>query len=520
VYTSFYGFKENPFNLTPDPRYLFMSPYHEDALDHLLYGINERKGFIAITGGIGTGKTTLCRSLLNHLDDSTRTALILSPYMSETELLKTVNQEFGIETDAADQTKKGCIDRLNSFLLKTYSSGGNAVLLIDEAQNLSHTLLEQIRMLSNLETDREKLIQIVLVGQSELNEVLARPSLRQLNDRIIVRYHLKHLGPKDLRGYIDHRLTIGNGRGDLRFSGGALKKIYGYSKGNPRRINAVCDRILLIAYTEETHTISKSIAEKAVKDIVGDTKTHFSSMGLFLPRSGSFAIFLIFLVSVAGFAGWNLKDKISGLFSNKGEPGVVEAGNAPTSPLDQKEAKTDLFLDEQQSLVGLLKLFNKKHKPGNQDGAHVGIVSLKLEPACYVMFKKPFRVRITGFRSSSKVARYLLILKVKEDGAVAIDAMGRERPVSRYFLLKHWDHEVSWAYPYKSRKTNLAKGKRSPSVLKTQKLLGDLGYIVEPTGHYGELTSNAVMKFQKTFGLLPDGIVGPRTDALLYLMVD
>jgi len=522
VYTSFFGLKENPFNLTPDPRYLFLSPYHEDALDHLLYGINERKGFIAITGGVGTGKTTLCRALLSHLDDSTRTALIFSSYMSDTELLKTVNQEFGIETDAANQTKKDRIDRLNSFLLQTYSSGGNAILLIDEAQNLSHMVLEQIRMLSNLETDKEKLIQIVLVGQSELNELLARPSLRQLNDRITVRYHLKPLKLKDLPGYVGHRLAVGGGKGNLRFSSGALKEIFAYSKGNPRRINAVCDRILLIAYTKETHTISKAIAAEAIKDIAGHTKIHFPAMGLPLMRLESVTMLLILLVVVAGFAGWNFRAGISGLFSHEGDPGVVEAGNAPTTSLERKEAKGDLFLDEQDSLARLFSLPNANRKEGSfdSDGAHVGIVSFTIEPVYYVMFKKPFRVRVAGSPSSSPVARYLLVGKVNEDGAIAIDAGGNERPVTRDFILKHWDHEVSWAYPYKNTNAHLVKGMRLPGVLEVQKVLGDLGYIVKPTGYYGELTFNAVMKFQKAFGLLADGIVGPRTRALLYQMAD
>ncbi|GAI35581.1 unnamed protein product, partial [marine sediment metagenome] len=201
MYTSYFGFKESPFNLTPDPRYLFLSPHHKEAFDHLLYGIKERRGFIAITGGIGTGKTTLCRALLGQLDDSTKSALIFNSFISDTELLEITNQEFGIDPDLAVGTKKEYIDKLNQFLLKTFSLGGNAVLLIDEAQNLSHTVLEQIRMLSNLETEKEKLIQIVLVGQSELKELLASSSLRQLNERVMVRYELRPLDRKDVQGY-------------------------------------------------------------------------------------------------------------------------------------------------------------------------------------------------------------------------------------------------------------------------------------------------------------------------------
>ena len=201
MYTSFFGFKEKPFNLTPDARYLFLSPQHKEALDHLLYGINERKGFIAITGGIGTGKTTLCRTLLSHLDPLTKTALVFNSFISDEELLKTVIREFGIEMEQRGGSKNDYIDSLNRFLIENFSQGGNAVLLIDEAQNLTHTVLEQIRMLSNLETEKEKLIQIVLVGQYEFTELLGTPSLRQLNERITVRYDLKPLKSEDIKGY-------------------------------------------------------------------------------------------------------------------------------------------------------------------------------------------------------------------------------------------------------------------------------------------------------------------------------
>jgi len=223
MYASYFGFKENPFNLTPDPRYLFLSTYHREALDHLLYGINGRKGFIVITGGIGTGKTTLCRALLERLDESIKSALIFNSFISDTELLETVNQEFGTDLDSSGKTKKEYIDKLNQFLLKTFSTGGNAVLLIDEAQNLSLPVLEQIRMLSNLETEREKLIQIVLVGQFELKELLAHPSLKQLDERVMVRYELRSLDRKDVQGYVEHRLVVGGGRGDLRFTTGSGK---------------------------------------------------------------------------------------------------------------------------------------------------------------------------------------------------------------------------------------------------------------------------------------------------------
>ncbi len=249
MYTSHYKLRENPFSLTPDPKYLFLSRQHREALNHLIYGIKEKKGFIVVTGGIGTGKTTLSRALLSGMDPSVETALIFNSYLSDMELLEVINQEFGIPLAGVERTKRRYIDALNSFLLANHRAGKNAVVLIDEAQNLSRNVLEQIRMLSNLETETEKLLQIVLVGQPELRDLLVQPSLRQLNERISVRYHLDALLEDDVPDYIVHRLTVAGNTGHLSFVDDAFGKIYDFSRGNPRRINILCDRALLIAYT-------------------------------------------------------------------------------------------------------------------------------------------------------------------------------------------------------------------------------------------------------------------------------
>lgn len=274
MYTSYFDLKENPFNLTPDPRYLFLSSQHSEALNHLIYGINEKKGFMVITGGIGTGKTTICRKLLSVLDQSIDSALIFNPALSEMELLATINHEFGVKLERGRPTRKRHISALNAFLLKNFSEGRNAVLLIDEAQNLSRGVLEQIRMLSNLETEREKLLQIVLIGQLELEELLTSPSLKQLNERITVRYNLTPFNRRQEEDYIKHRLAVAGGdNGFPRFSSWACRKIHSYSKGIPRRVNAICDRALLIAYSEDSDTISGKLISKAVSDIGGSYLT-------------------------------------------------------------------------------------------------------------------------------------------------------------------------------------------------------------------------------------------------------
>jgi len=265
MYEEFYGLKEKPFSLTPDPKFLFLSEEHRSALELLLYSIRRREGFALLTGEVGTGKTLLCRALVERLDPNTKVALILNPMLSEKELLKAILQDLGL--DYNKETKKELIDELNSFLLKQAAQGGTTVLIIDEAQNLSFEVLEQIRLLSNLETDKEKLIQIILVGQEELKEKLELPRLRQLNQRISVRYHLTPLSKDEVRRYIDHRLMIAGSNGEVVFSKGAINVIYRCSRGIPRLINLICDRALLCGYIEQTYEITGKLARRAAKEI-------------------------------------------------------------------------------------------------------------------------------------------------------------------------------------------------------------------------------------------------------------
>jgi len=267
MYAAYFGLKENPFKLSPEPGYLFLSEQHRDALNYLIYGIKEKKGFVLISGGIGTGKTTICRTLLNLLDDSVETALIFNTAISDIELLEAVVTEFGIKIPRKTGTKTFYVDALNSFLLQNFAAGKNAVLLIDEAQNLSHGVLEQIRMLSNLETEKEKLLQIILIGQPEIKATLTKPALRQLNERITVRYDLKPLSAGEVIDYIQHRLSVAGGPGKIQFTKGAYRQVFDFSEGIPRRINALCDRALLIAYTKNISKIDRRVIRLAARDI-------------------------------------------------------------------------------------------------------------------------------------------------------------------------------------------------------------------------------------------------------------
>jgi general secretion pathway protein A len=267
MYLDFYGLREYPFNITPDPRFLYLAPHHKEAYEHLMYGINHRKGFIQLTGEVGSGKTTLCRAVLSNLGKDVETALILNPSLSETQLLRAMLNDFGIEIKGRDRL--AYIEKLNEFLLEKNREGTNVALLIDEAQNLSPQVMEQIRLLSNLETDQHKLIQIVLCGQPELEKRLDRPDLRQLRQRITVRYNIPPLTLEDTMMYIRHRLWVAGSDGSIIFDSGAVREAYRYAKGGPRLINAVCDVALLAGYVARTKIIDARCVKKAIKQLEG-----------------------------------------------------------------------------------------------------------------------------------------------------------------------------------------------------------------------------------------------------------
>src|SRR5882757_1969954 len=266
MYQSYYGFREMPFNITPDPRFLYLSPTHQEALQHLKYGVREKKGFIVLVGEVGCGKTTLCRRFLNELDPAHYdTALILNPRVTETQMLKAILTELG-ETKLA-RSQNDLVAQVNRVLLERIAQGRDIVVIIDEAQNLTFEVLEQIRLLSNLETDKQKLLQIVLMGQPELKEILAREELRQLRQRILVHYELHPLSLHDMQHYIQHRLTLAGGNGRPSFTPWALRGLHRGSKGIPRIVNNLCDKALLSAFIREADQINYWDVRRAIRDV-------------------------------------------------------------------------------------------------------------------------------------------------------------------------------------------------------------------------------------------------------------
>jgi general secretion pathway protein A len=268
VYLEYYGLKHAPFDITPNPRFLFHSSKHREAFNHLLYGIRERKGFVQLTGEVGAGKTTLCRALLEQLDSHFSTALILNPVLNPDELMKAIATEFGLSVRGRDRLET--ISTIGEFLLKQIEDGKETVLIIDEAQNLTEDLLEQVRLLSNIETDDRKLLQIVLMGQPELRDRLNSPRLKQLRQRITVRFHLAPLSRVEVAQYIQHRLQVSGARGVPFFTLPAVWRVFNYSGGIPRLVNAVCDKALLASFVGRSDHITYSMVGRAIRELEGN----------------------------------------------------------------------------------------------------------------------------------------------------------------------------------------------------------------------------------------------------------
>ena len=310
MYNEYFKFKDTPFSIAPDPRFLYMSDQHREALAHLMYGLNSEGGFVLLTGEVGTGKTTVCRCLLDQIPVDSSIAFIFNPKLTVEELLATICDEFGIKYPDKTSSIKVFVDLINDYLLKSREDGRKTVLIIDEAQNLSADVLEQLRLLTNLETNKCKLLQIILLGQPELKEKLERPELRQLSQRIIARYHLDSLSRKDVAAYVTHRLSVAGRRRQL-FPNSTITRLYQLSGGIPRIINVLCDRALLGTFTKGKNQVTRSILSKAAREVFGKS----SDNGRF-SKAAAWAIFLTFSI-VAGVV-------LSATFYNNGPIKFVE----------------------------------------------------------------------------------------------------------------------------------------------------------------------------------------------------
>jgi general secretion pathway protein A len=531
MYCDYFGFTEKPFTTTPNPRFIFLSKHHREAFAHLLYGIDNHAGFVELTGEVGTGKTTVIRSLLSQLDDqSHRTALIFNPTLSPVELLRNINREYNIPWEGLNRPE--LLDTLNRFLLSENREGRTITLVIDEAQNLEPAALEQIRLISNLETETDKLIQIVLAGQPELGRLLGRPELRQLGQRITVRYQLSPMDFEDTRAYIDHRIEIAGGWRAVSFTPGAMKRIYRYSGGIPRLINIACDRALLIAYTEEQREVTDRMAARAISEVRGDgTRRLFTT-----PRLAAAGFGLVVIATVAGVV---VMPRESG---TKPPPAPVAAKGAAGFPAPARTVLSpDLFdslrseqaaISERDSLVRafnvLASLWRVPELAGEKELPRGG----SLEPAARkrgLLFLK-----VTSSLDSLLLANSPALLEYSLPGVggkrfLALTGTSGDRfvvapPLLGRTLYTRGEIEAFWTgkgyIPWKNY-LNLPRltreGTRDATVADFQKLLGSAkAYDGPPTGIFDAATIAAVKRFQASRGVSPDGMVGSQTLILLY----
>lgn len=548
MYLSFFNLREPPFNLTPDPRFLFLSSQHEETLSHLLYGIHERKGFIEITGEVGTGKTMLCRALLEQLDPSVSTALIFNSYLTQTELLEAISRDFGLATDGA--AGAGLIDRLNTYLLSEFSAGRNAVVVIDEAQNLEATVLEQLRMLSNLETARGKLLQIVLVGQPELRDKLSLPGMRQLDQRIAVRFHINELSPTETAYYITHRLRVAGADNGITFTRRALTLIYQYSSGLPRRINLLCDRALMNAFVHETWRINGSIVRQSVRDLSGGRQAAGAK------ASGTRLLGRLALASLTGCAllglvtsVWRLPDGRAGLTSPGAKPVSARRQTAPQPPAPQVVADdgppsitraapkpeprpeavpalapeslalhTDVELSQ---ALWRLKMDTEAMLPTLPDPASADWESL-LRTVAGGLDVMPFQPRLTQLshisrpcfievlpHASAPHAMLWVLARGLPDGVLIYHESGELTPVSLSELRRVWYGALYLTAANTYKDLALQPGMQGEQVQALQRALKQGGYFPgTPSGLFDTQTQQAVKRFQRDNWLPVDGNAG------------
>jgi len=534
MYLDFHGFREKPFNLTPDPRFVFLSKNHKEAFAHLLYGINHRVGFIGLTGEVGSGKTTVLRSLLSQLDaDHHRTALIFNPCLSATELLQNINREFGIPNNTSNNSS--LLESLNQFLLQQNAEGRTVVLVIDEAQNLEASVLEQIRLISNLETDREKLIQIVLSGQSELLQILERNEMRQLNQRITVRYHLQPMDFTDTVQYIHHRLEVAGGKGMVVFSKGALKRIYRYSHGLPRLINVACDRALLTGYSRDTTRISSQVTAAGIKDMRKNIAPHgWKRRFILIPTA---AVLIVFFVGVIYF---NWHDLI-GQFNTSKQMEAIENQTEKNPVLTGEELSRVMAVELGQVIESesarrafntLANFWKVPPVPENSNFNHsdgMDRAALNRDLRLYrfsgnlgTLLRLDYPAVLELAFPSIPGKRFLSLVGTDYDQLLVDPPIGGRKSFSFTELEKHWSGQgfLLWR-DFLNLLPSLSVGSKGEHILRLQGLLKEAGaYSKTLTGVYDSDTLSAIKQFQLSKGIEQDGIVGGQTLMVLYHSVD
>jgi general secretion pathway protein A len=536
MYLSFYGLTEKPFAITPDPRYLFLGGRHAEALAHLVYGITEAGGFIQLTGEVGTGKTTIIRSLLAKQPDNSEIALILNPRMEAAEFVLTICEELGIlmPNDAIGSVKES-IDVLNRYLLRAHAAGKRVVLVVDEAQNLAPALLEQVRMLTNLETETQKLLQIILIGQPELRDLLARNDLRQLAQRITGRYHLEPLNRRESAAYVKHRLRIAGAKSDI-FTNGALRELYRTSDGVPRLLNVIADRALLGGYTEDQHQISTLMVRRAAGEVF-DRRILAPGWPWVL---GSATALVVAGALHFGFLLWTQRapstpPDTTGIAAPPAQPAGADMNVGATSNTTTPNSAA-LAADSRQSLGALLSaaspdagaawgqlftLWSARYldagpQPCDQ-ALHQGLECLEQSGSLTLLrqFNRPVLLQLTDDDGTT----WPVVLQRLDADRAQIQVGKNPREVPLEELERRWNGRFTLLWrPRQLDTRNLSMGMRGEPVRDLRARLRQWSGLPpeSPPGDFYDATlETLVQKFQRQYGLAADGIAGVQTQVLL-----
>jgi general secretion pathway protein A len=515
MYASFFGLNEKPFSITPDPRYLFLSERHAEALAHLVYGINEAGGFIQLTGEVGTGKTTVVRSLLAQAPKHAEIALILNPRMTPAEFLLAICEELGISVDQRSEgSLKDLVDLLSFHLLKAHAEGKRIVLVVDEAQNLSVEVLEQVRLLTNLETETQKLLQIILIGQPELRELLDRTELRQLAQRITGRYHLDPLSGDEASAYVRHRLRVAGATREV-FANGALREIQRLSGGVPRLINIISDRALLGAFTEDRHLVSASVVRRAAGEVFGR-----SVHPRWLPWAAGSAVGAIAVVSAVLLLPRLLQQPQPAPQVAAAAPPAPEAKPAPAPDLDQLLTLYDRETDPDNAFNKLFSMWDLRYVAGAVDPC---TQALKSGLECLTqrgslaqlrLFNRPAVLNVIG---SDGRAHQLVLAGLSAEHA-QVDLGGARRQIGIGDLARSWfgDYVLLWK-PATGGSRPLALGASNPRVKWLRDSLRRVnGLPAEDGGDvFDPSLVTLVEDFQRKNRLAVDGIAGVQTQVAL-----
>jgi general secretion pathway protein A len=540
MYLAFFGLNEKPFSITPDPRYLYLSERHAEAMAHLLYGVNEAGGFVQLTGEVGTGKTTIVRSLLAQAPKNAEIALILNPRMTAPEFLLTICEELGIGVpDSATESLKDLVDILSQYLLRAHAGGRRVVVVVDEAQNLAPEVLEQVRLLTNLETNTQKLLQIILIGQPELRELLARNELRQLAQRITGRYHLNPLSPEETTAYVRHRLRVAGATADI-FNRFALEEIYRLSGGVPRVINVICDRALLGGYSLDRHRITGPLVRNAATEVFGKRFTP-----PWLPWAGT-AVVAVILV-VASLALWRLQpwswarartaapthaatpastssqatgDATAAVAAAK--PAVPAApAAAPTEPLSDLLTRYSQATSTDAAFTTLFGLWGIHYTP---DGTDPCTQATQHGLACLTergslgqlrLYNRPAILILTDATGGS----HEVVLTRLDGERASIDLGKAPHQVGDGELSSYWmgDYVMLWR-PEAAPVQTLSPGMRGDGVRWLRRSLEKLAGVSaagSASDVYDASLSGLVRQFQRNHRLAVDGIAGVRTQVAL-----